>query len=432
MLSQDTAVQSLLQSPSLLGARMSSQPLPSPQQPRAPLYSATHQSGGIRKKATTSSRHRAVSSSYAERLHHLALEQSTAAENGFTSPQQVAQQLNPESGLNWLTPQQSPEPSCFFQEPVQIDQFQWAAPTPPRSDSGLPTLPADVGDESVVPPSSGVSTPETFAFESTTAADMSSLGFLLPQQYANGGYSQDGNNASYSMDSGYPARTQPTTAGAPQYGQTISSSPSFYQSRAVPATQTERRPSDLSAYNSAARRMTGPYDSPAHSEYPVQSQSIPSMSGVSTASPMASPVPGASSMAPHYAGITRSPAMYDSQFYGSAYTSAPAASQMYAPAPSTVYPASYQGGSMDSVSRSSEVRSASQKPKPQCWDHGCNGRQFSTFSNLLRHQREKSGTAQKSYCPKCGAEFTRTTARNGHLAHDKCTKGRRLSEDRGM
>ena len=58
--------------------------------------------------------------------------------------------------------------------------------------------------------------------------------------------------------------------------------------------------------------------------------------------------------------------------------------------------------------------------KPQCWDHGCNGRQFSTFSNLLRHQREKSGTATKSYCPRCGAEFTRTTARNGHMAHEKC------------
>lgn len=67
------------------------------------------------------------------------------------------------------------------------------------------------------------------------------------------------------------------------------------------------------------------------------------------------------------------------------------------------------------------------RPKPQCWEHGCNGRQFSTFSNLLRHQREKSGTAAKSYCPRCGAEFTRTTARNGHMAHEKC-KPRRASD----
>lgn len=66
------------------------------------------------------------------------------------------------------------------------------------------------------------------------------------------------------------------------------------------------------------------------------------------------------------------------------------------------------------------VRVVQSRPKPQCWEHGCNGRQFSTFSNLLRHQREKSGVASKSMCPKCGAEFTRTTARNGHMAHEKC------------
>ncbi|KAI9803864.1 MAG: hypothetical protein M1825_001744 [Sarcosagium campestre] len=72
------------------------------------------------------------------------------------------------------------------------------------------------------------------------------------------------------------------------------------------------------------------------------------------------------------------------------------------------------------------VRVVASRPKPQCWDHGCNGRQFSTFSNLLRHQRERAGTATKSYCPNCGAEFTRTTARNGHMAHEKC-KPRRNS-----
>ncbi|KAM3460515.1 hypothetical protein NHJ6243_005900 [Beauveria neobassiana] len=65
---------------------------------------------------------------------------------------------------------------------------------------------------------------------------------------------------------------------------------------------------------------------------------------------------------------------------------------------------------------------ASSRPKPRCWEHGCNGRQFSTFSNLLRHQREKSGQATKSTCPNCGAEFTRTTARNGHMLHDKCKR----------
>ncbi|KAK3996540.1 hypothetical protein QBC44DRAFT_365660 [Cladorrhinum sp. PSN332] len=71
---------------------------------------------------------------------------------------------------------------------------------------------------------------------------------------------------------------------------------------------------------------------------------------------------------------------------------------------------------------SGQVRVVHSRPKPQCWEHGCNGRQFSTFSNLLRHQREKSGQATKATCPNCGAEFTRTTARNGHLQHDKCKK----------
>lgn len=67
------------------------------------------------------------------------------------------------------------------------------------------------------------------------------------------------------------------------------------------------------------------------------------------------------------------------------------------------------------------------RPKPQCWDHGCNGRRFSTFSNLLRHQREKSGSATKAVCPHCGTEFTRTTARNGHMSGGKC-KGKADAE----
>ncbi|KAI1116843.1 hypothetical protein F5Y14DRAFT_448639 [Nemania sp. NC0429] len=77
-----------------------------------------------------------------------------------------------------------------------------------------------------------------------------------------------------------------------------------------------------------------------------------------------------------------------------------------------------------STADAGHVRVVQSRPKPQCWEHGCNGRQFSTFSNLLRHQREKSGQAAKASCPNCGAEFTRTTARNGHLLHDKCKQRR--------
>lgn len=70
------------------------------------------------------------------------------------------------------------------------------------------------------------------------------------------------------------------------------------------------------------------------------------------------------------------------------------------------------------------IRVVHNRPKPQCWEHGCNGRQFSTFSTLLRHQREKSGAAGKFSCPNCGAEFSRTSARNWHMVHEKCTQRR--------
>ncbi|CAG8281896.1 unnamed protein product [Penicillium salamii] len=73
------------------------------------------------------------------------------------------------------------------------------------------------------------------------------------------------------------------------------------------------------------------------------------------------------------------------------------------------------------------ARQANSRPRPQCWDHGCNGREFSTFSNLLRHQRERSGVVAKAECPVCGAVFTRTTARNIHVAQGKCRSDGRES-----
>lgn len=85
-------------------------------------------------------------------------------------------------------------------------------------------------------------------------------------------------------------------------------------------------------------------------------------------------------------------------------------------------------GSLVTSEPESQVRVLESRPKPQCWDHGCNGREFSTFSNLLRHQRERSGAAAKSECPHCGAVFTRSTARNTHIAQGKC-KGIRESTE---
>jgi hypothetical protein len=61
-----------------------------------------------------------------------------------------------------------------------------------------------------------------------------------------------------------------------------------------------------------------------------------------------------------------------------------------------------------------------------CWESGCDGTKFSSFSNLLRHQREqhgeKHGESAKATCNLCGLEFTRTTARNVHQENRVCLK----------
>ncbi|BDD62949.1 hypothetical protein MAP00_007901 [Monascus purpureus] len=88
------------------------------------------------------------------------------------------------------------------------------------------------------------------------------------------------------------------------------------------------------------------------------------------------------------------------------------------PTPETVYSSPEPAPTSSEPERQIPVTSS--RPRPQCWDHGCNGREFSTFSNLLRHQREKSGVIAKAECPICGAVFTRTTARNIHVAQGKC------------
>ncbi|KAI1355429.1 hypothetical protein F5Y01DRAFT_175140 [Xylaria sp. FL0043] len=68
--------------------------------------------------------------------------------------------------------------------------------------------------------------------------------------------------------------------------------------------------------------------------------------------------------------------------------------------------------------------------KPRCWEHGCNGREFSSKSNLMRHIKEKSGASNKCTCPLCGAIFTRSSARDTHIAKQSCNKIRRYSNGR--
>ncbi|KAI1120135.1 hypothetical protein F5Y10DRAFT_273373 [Nemania abortiva] len=84
--------------------------------------------------------------------------------------------------------------------------------------------------------------------------------------------------------------------------------------------------------------------------------------------------------------------------------------------------------SLDSSDANSNASNNSNKP--QCWEHGCNGREFSSRSNYLRHVRERSGSSAKCTCPLCGAIFTRSSARDTHLAKQSCNRIRRYSNGR--
>lgn len=82
-----------------------------------------------------------------------------------------------------------------------------------------------------------------------------------------------------------------------------------------------------------------------------------------------------------------------------------------------------------STSHSSESQPQG-KETPVCWEHGCQGRVFSSWSNLRRHQKEKTRQEPACYCPRCGAYFSRTSGRNQHLANMSCTRIRRYSNGR--
>lgn len=109
--------------------------------------------GAIQKR--TLSRARSVSTSQAERLHQLALDQS---DHHTLPPTSIAPQ--------WITPQHSPQPQLFSEPP--IDHYpQWTVPTPPRSDSGVPTVSVDANE---VPVTTGISSTQDFNFEQPTAS----------------------------------------------------------------------------------------------------------------------------------------------------------------------------------------------------------------------------------------------------------------------
>ncbi|KAF4122400.1 hypothetical protein GMORB2_7392 [Geosmithia morbida] len=165
---------------------------------------------------------------------------------------------------------------------------------------------------------------------------------------------------------------------------------------------------------SQAQMFATPYTPPVHHGYEMPMDYSPSSNYPSgDYSHRSSPLP----VNPHENSIMYMPAIMTAGTIGSNCTSGRA---------SNVNSGSSAGNNNMPTSKGGvgHVRVVQSRPKPRCWEHGCNGRQFSTFSNLLRHQREKSGQAAKASCPNCGAEFTRTTARNGHILHGKCRQRR--------
>lgn len=64
---------------------------------------------------------------------------------------------------------------------------------------------------------------------------------------------------------------------------------------------------------------------------------------------------------------------------------------------------------------------------PRCWEHDCNGREFSTWSNLARHRREKSKDHVRSRCPLCGMSFSRKVVLVNHVRRRTCKRSRRES-----
>ncbi|KAH7378734.1 hypothetical protein BKA66DRAFT_420937 [Pyrenochaeta sp. MPI-SDFR-AT-0127] len=269
--------------------------------------------------------------------------------------------------------------------------------------------------------------------------DMSTLGFMMPSsQYGMNHYGSP--STSYSPS--YPPQNSyadPRSSASGPYGSSYASSPALPNENqprrgdehaVLPPYQQQSQPLSRSPYQqqqplSSMRQGSAPLTSSAHSyTYPAPHNSIPSQ-------PLSSN-PGAYPPQPLYPPTTYGvseyhplPTMYPpSSTTPSAYPSYGSSHDIAQTATGSVSALSSSPGAQNSAVM---PRILNSRPKPQCWEHGCNGRQFSTFSNLLRHQREKSGTASKSYCPRCNAEFTRTTARNGHMAHDKC-KPRRASE----
>ncbi|THW53832.1 hypothetical protein D6D25_03916 [Aureobasidium pullulans] len=393
-------------------------------------------SGGIKKRSDSrSSRPRSISSANIERHPELL-------------PDQIQNRLNLGSN-DWTASRLSPRPQhlqASFSSPSVTQPLQ--APTLP----GFQSLQHD--DTRF-----GASSRGSKDIPHTTSADMASLSYLPPPHYGNMAFQDPSFDNSYQQADSH-SHIHPSSNFGFNFGTSAPSQHSIYASGPLhmePAYSAAPLEPSLNHVSEPAMNHLNRAVSPFHQsnydslEYPLGSTTsrMPVNRSISHSplsqnmDPLTPPLTaGLDSVPPQMAGSPgaqagmdriRSPSIYDAQSYSSSYA-APAVQAPLFPNPQSYsYPPPQSISAHQQVPRNStdsqvRVVNQNQKPKPQCWEHGCNGREFSTFSNLLRHQREKSGTAAKSYCPKCGAEFTRTTARNGHLAHEKCSKQRRTSE----
>jgi hypothetical protein len=99
------------------------------------------------------------------------------------------------------------------------------------------------------------------------------------------------------MDQGFPPmRSHAPSSGPSAFSQTVSSSPSLYQSRPAPPPASSRRSdgpthsSNDSSYSSGFPRINSPYGSTPASDYSMaSSQTIPSISGL-TQGPLSPPL----------------------------------------------------------------------------------------------------------------------------------------------
>ncbi|OBT60697.1 hypothetical protein VE03_09830 [Pseudogymnoascus sp. 23342-1-I1] len=364
------------------------------------------------------------------------------------------------SEYDYTTPQQSPafsntsSPPLFAPLPLtsQNTSLQGWSFIDPTQSSQTPLLRLDLAQDQVIPPSRSSYTSEANPYSQSSMSTMG-VQYYPPFDAAL-------NRPSYP----WPVFDQSTNyqegSGLldPFNEQAIVSSDSRSISSSPPRGMFTTEQRELKRQRDQARRDTKEQmrrdRSSSNSYHPSLSTTpdiIPrSLSGYSqpTSAPMSSvnlPLQQQPYMSPPHIPSTQSPELYQAPYpmindfqggYLLPYTTAPGEPSItsHSSHPVTMPPMTsgpemqFYYGNQQQTGASHDspdtVRVVHSRPKPQCWDHDCNGRKFSTFSNLLRHQREKSGMASKPACPKCGAEFTRTTARNGHMQHEKCKQRR--------